>query len=291
MKIFGFKFKRLDQEHIEDLLSLEREQAIYTDHWIDGLDDFRHIRIPLTAEEIAEYVRSMKAWEVYLDGKAEWAKDVPGIPADIAHRADSYSGMLRDGTVLGPPWHCPAAFMGPHLEALICGFDKSRRQILEEQGTAAFLSTIRRAADALTPAIRCFTSRERSLTPWTISREDDVRDLLYAMLRASISDIKREEPIPSRAGVAKVSDLHSRLAKTLIEIKWIGKIGQWKKVLEEIYVDIQTYGMHPDCRYLIFILIDSVRDIPDPHIVETQISGTQKIDGKLIRILLYVREP
>jgi hypothetical protein len=291
VKIFAYNFKRIDDESIEDLLSLQREQAIYTDHWIDGLDDFRHVRIAFTAEETAEYVRSMKAFELYLGSKAKWARDVPGIPSDIARRADCYSAKLRDGTVLPPPYHCLAAFLGPHLEAMVCGFDKSRSQILDEQGTAAFLSTIRRAADALTPAIRCFTSRERNLTPWSVSREDDVRDLLYAMLRASISDIKREEPIPSRAGVAKVADLHSRLAKTLIEIKWVGKRGQWKKILEEIYVDIQTYGMHPDCDCLVFVVVDYARDIADPHMVETQISGTQKINERSIRVLLYVREP
>lgn len=290
MKIFGYDFKNLDESHIEDLLSLEREQAIYSDQWIDGLDDFRHVRIPFSAEEVKEYVRSTKALDIYLTGGSRWAKDVKGIPDDIAKRADSYSATLKDGRVVGPPWHCPAAFMGPHLESIVCGFDQSRRQILEETGIASFLSTIRKAADALTPAIRCFVSREKSLASWEVSREDDVRDLLYAMLRASISDIKREEPVPSRAGISKVADLHSHVAKTLIEVKWISKKREWKKVLDQIYVDIQTYGKHPDCRYLVFVVVDSARDIPDPHIAESQISGDQVIDGKPVKVIAYVRE-
>jgi hypothetical protein len=234
MRVFGYEFEHLDDAHIEDLLSLEREGAIYTDHWIDGLEDFRHVRIPFTNEEISEYIRSMRALDLFLGSGAEWAREVAGIPNDIALRADEYCGKLKDGTNLGPPWHCAAGFMGPHLESLVCG--ASRHEVLEEHGIAGFLSTIRRAADALTPAIRCFMSRERGLAPWPVNREDDVRDLLFAMLRASIADIKREEPMPSRAGVAKVADLHSRLAKTLIEVKWIGRPSQWKKVVEEVYV-------------------------------------------------------
>ena len=252
MRIFGHEFSHLDEAHIEDLGSLEREKAIYSDHWIDGLDDFRHVRIVLTDEEIAEYVRSMIAFDRFLGSSAVWARDVEGIPSDIAARADAYSAPTRDGEVLGPPWHCAAAFMGEHLEAATC-FDRSRAQVIEEQGVSAFLSTVCRVVDALTPAIRCFSSREKGLSAWSVTREDDVRDLLYAMLRGSVSDIRREEPIPSRANTARVADLFTRVAKTIIEVKWIAAKSQWKKIVDEIYVDIQTYGRHPDCRNLVFV--------------------------------------
>jgi hypothetical protein len=179
--------------------------------------------------------------------------------------------------------------MGREIERIMC-FDRSRHEILKEHGTAAFLSTIRRAVDALAPAIRCFTEREKGLQNWPIAQEDDVRDLLYAMLRASISDIKREEPVPRKVGASRVADLHSAIAKTLIEIKWVRK-GRWRRILDEIHTDIQTYGRHPDCHYLIIVIIDSERDIPDPHLVETELDGTQIIDGKEFRVMAYVRQP
>ena len=291
MRIFGFHFQKLDDHHIQDLQALEREKAIYCDQWIDGLNDFRHVRIRLTDNEIDEYVRSMKAMDLFLRRKARWARDVKGIPVDIADRADSYQMTTVDGETFGPPWHCAAAFMGRRLEEIVCGMDQSRREVLQEQGTAAFLTSIRRAVDALAPAIRCFTMREKKLTPWPIEREDDVRDLLYAMLRASISDIKREEPIPSRAGASRVADLHSAIAKTILEIKWIGKPRQWRRVLDEIHVDVQTYGRHPDCHYLVFIIVDAARDIPDPHLVEEELSDKQCIDGRDISVIAYVRQP
>ena len=73
MKIFGYKFKNLDDEHVRELLSLERECAIYGDFWIDSRHDFRHVRIKLTDAEVAEYVRSMKALDLLLSNNKRWA--------------------------------------------------------------------------------------------------------------------------------------------------------------------------------------------------------------------------
>jgi hypothetical protein len=279
MRFFGHDFTHIGESHREDLGTLERERAVYSDHWIEALGDFRHVRIKLTETEATEYIRSLKAMDEFLGSGAVWARDVPTIPSDIAERADNYRMETRVGKTLGPPWHCVAGFCGLELEEILC-FSTSRIEVIEELGTAAFLSTIRRAIDALTPSFRAFGNREKGLTAWPITREDDVRDLLYAMLRASISDIKREEPMPSKAGVSRVADLHSSVARTLIEIKWVGRRGQWRRVVDEIHVDIQTYGRHPECDHLVFVVVDAARDIPDPHLVETTLS-----------VVLYIREP
>jgi hypothetical protein len=241
VKIFGHEFRHLDDAHLEQLLSLERERAIYADHWIDGLDDFRHVRIALTDGEVNEFVRSMSAPDLFLGSSAKWARNVRGIPADIAARADSYCSSTKDGQTLRPPWHCAAERNGPLSGPL--------------GGKTMF------------------------------------RDLLYVMLRGSIFDIRREEPIPSRADTSKVADLFSQIAKAIIEVKWIAARRQWKKVVEEIYVDIQTYGRHADCRYLVFIVVDAARAIPDPHLIEQRISGGHIIDGKTIKVMAFVREP
>ena len=161
MRIFGHDFNHLDESHVLELFSLEREGAIYTDHWIDSLSDFRHISIAFSNAEITEYVRSMVAYEAFLAaGSPDRASDVPAIPPDIAERADNYSIETRDGETLGPPWHCPAAFIGPDLEDLVCFTPESRRLILEQQGTEALITTIKKAVDALTPAIRRFSHRK-----------------------------------------------------------------------------------------------------------------------------------
>lgn len=287
---FGKDFSHLDDEHLQDLQSLEREGAIYADHWIDELKDFRHVRIQFSQREIDEYVRSLWALELFLQaGSPEWAKTVKGIPDDIAKRADSYQAKTRDGEVFGPPYHCPAAFMGPEIEALVCS--NKRAVVLEEAGRTGLLHTLRRAIDAITPAIRRFQAREKGLASWKIGQEDDVRDLLYVMLRAAISDIKTEEPIPSRAGAYKFVDIYSALAGLLVEIKWIYEKHSWKRILREINDDIQSYARHPNCKTLVFLVVDAAKGIGDPVQFEREISEKQIIDGRDLEVLAYVREP
>jgi hypothetical protein len=153
------------------------------------------------------------------------AADVDGIPSDIAQRADAYRMYTRDGLVSDEPWHCVAGFIGPELERLTC--TNERAQILEATGKAELLYTVKRAIDALSPSIRRFNNREKGLADWQVAREDDVRDLLYAMLRSSMADIHTEEPIPSIAGTHKFVDLASRIARLLIEVKWIATRGTY----------------------------------------------------------------
>lgn len=290
MRIFARDWSDLDEEAMRDLRTLEREGAIYTDLWQDHLNDFRHVRIAFAQQEIDEYVRANWAYERFLRaGSPEWAKDVPEIPADIAERADRYVMHTVNGKTFGPPYHCLAAFLGDELEALVCF--NARSEILEETGTQALLSTVKRAIDSLTPAIRLFNRREKRLAKWSISCEDDIRDLLYAILRASISDLQREEAVPSRAGTHKFVDLCSNIARLFIEIKWISKTGMWKQIVKQINDDVQSYVAHPACSTLVFVIVDAAKDIPDPSLLENQLSGTQTIGGKDIKILVFIREP
>src|SRR5271170_3244932 len=94
-RAFNKNFMHLDDSHLGELQSLEREGAIYEDHWIEELQDIRHVRIRFSPDEIKEYVRSLSAYDLFLGaGSPARASQVPGIPKDIAKRADSYGGMV-----------------------------------------------------------------------------------------------------------------------------------------------------------------------------------------------------
>lgn len=292
MIYFGHEFEFLDDENQRDLLHLEREGVIYTDHWIERFNDFRHIRIKFTSDEITEYVRSLLAYELFLRaGKPKKVSDVEGIPEDIAYRADNYTIITKDGVEFENPWHCIAGFLGPELERLICFNVEERQEIIEETGKAQLITTVKNAIDSLTPSMRLFNKREKGLSQWPVNREDDVRDLMYVMLRAAISDIRTEEPIPSKAGTHKYIDIYSRIARLLVELKWVGKKGIWKQILKQINDDIQSYVAHPYCDTLIFVVIDNAKDIPDPALIERDYTGTQNINGKEVNVYLFVREP
>ena len=290
MRVFGKEWTCLDDEDINQLWTLEREGVIYADLRQDHLNDFRHVRIRFTKDEIEEYVRSLWAYEAFLRADSPpWARDVPEIPPDIAKRADEYSITFVDGHEEGPPHHCIAGFVGEHLEELIC--TNKRAEILEELGTSALLTTIKRAINSLTPSIRLFNSREQGLKAWEVTREDDVRDLLYVVLRASVSDLQREGPVQSRVGTHKVVDLYSQVARLFIETKWISQSGKWKQIVKQINDDIQAYIADPFCETLIFVVIDAARDIPDPALFERDLSKTHTMDGRSIVVTAFVREP
>ena len=284
------EFTHIPEYVRQDLETLEREGAIYADHWIEEVGDFRHVRIEFTLEEMEEFARRSWAYELFLRaGHPNWAVEVPGIDEDVAKDADTYSMHLRDGTMIPPPYHCFAAFLGNELEELVTtGTD--RQIVIELSGRKKALFEVRRTIDALTPTMRSFNKREKGLTPWPISCEDDVRDLLYVMLRPIVSDIRKEEVVPSRAGTHKVVDLCSHNMRMLMELKWIGKRNSWKQKIEQLHVDIQSYVAHPACDNLIFVIVDSIKDIPDPRQIEEDLTGIQVIKGREIDIRTIIRE-
>lgn len=289
---FGREYNNIPEHVRQDLETLNREGAIYHDHWIEEIQDFRHVKITFTEDERREFSQRCWAYELWLGaGSPKWVRDVPGVDADIAKDADSYVLLTRDGVTIGPPYLCFAAFLGKHLESLTCGMLKERRIVIELSGREGFLHGVRRVIESLTPTIRSFNNREKGLKPWSVEREDDARDLLYVMLRPLVFDLAKEEPIPSRGGTYKFVDLFSNASKLLIEVKWIGKRGQWKRIAEEISVDIQAYITHPACETLFFVVLDAARDIPDPRRFESEISGEQVISGKKIAISVLVSSP
>ena len=287
---FSREFTYIPEHVCQDLETRQREGAIYTDHWIEEVGDFRHVRIEFTYDEMTEFARRSWAYELFLRAdRPNWAAETPGIDEDIAQDADTYSMRLRDGTTIPPPCHCFAAFLGYHLEILVCT-GAGRQSVIELAGREKSLFEVRRAIDALTPTIRSFNRREKGLAPWTVSCEDDVRDLLYVMLRPVIADITKEEVVPSRAGTHKFVDFCSQGVRLLIELKWIGRPGSWKPKIEEIHVDIQSYVAHPACDDLVFVIVDSIKDIPDPWRIEEELTDIQIIQGRQINIRVIVCE-
>ena len=278
---FGMEFTHIPEHVRQDLETLDRESAIYTDYWIEEVGDFRHVRIDLTPAERQDFARRCWAYELFLRYDCpEWAADTPGIDEDVAKDVDTYEG----------PYQCFAAFLGEHLEALVCS-RTDREVVIELLGREAALFDVRRAIESLTATIRSFNNREQHLASWQINCEDDVRDLLYVMLRPRVFDIKREEAVPSKLNSYKIVDLCSDALRLLIELKWIDKQTNVKKIIDQISVDIQTYIRHPSCDNIWFVIVDAVRAIQDPRQLESELSQTQTIDGRDVDIRAIVCEP
>src|SRR4030042_118656 len=150
----GYVFTHVPEHVRDDLGSLEREGVVYSDQWVEELGDFRHVRIGFTEEERKEFAKRSWAYELWIRaGMPEWARDTPGIDQDIASEADSYVMHTRDGESFGPPYHCFAAFLGKHLEALTGGMLDERRKVIQFAGKGGLLYEVRRVIRTLTPTI------------------------------------------------------------------------------------------------------------------------------------------
>src|SRR2546421_743268 len=115
---FGYEFTNLPEFGRDAVTSLDREGVLYADHWIEEIQDIRHVRIALSPDEAKDFARRCWAYELYLRaGEPMWARYTPGIDADVALDADTYEAHYADGTSTKPPYHCFAAFLGPELEA------------------------------------------------------------------------------------------------------------------------------------------------------------------------------
>lgn len=48
---FGRTFTHVPEHVRQDLGTLERECSVYSDHWVEEVGDFRHVRIEFTSDE------------------------------------------------------------------------------------------------------------------------------------------------------------------------------------------------------------------------------------------------
>jgi hypothetical protein len=120
----------------------------------------------------------------------------------------------------------------------------------------------------------------------TIEIEDeyDVQDLLHALLKTDIDDIRAEEWTPSYAGKSARMDFLLKDCQIVVEAKKTRKGLGEKEVGDELLVDIARYKTHPDCKILVCFIYDPEGKIGNPAGLENDLSGER--DGlKVVTIV------
>ena len=88
------KFTHIPEHVRQDLETLDRVCAVYTDFGIDEIGAFRHVRIDFTPEEREDFFRRSWVYELFLRAdRPTWAAETPGIDAQVAHDADTYQTL------------------------------------------------------------------------------------------------------------------------------------------------------------------------------------------------------
>jgi hypothetical protein len=299
---FGHRFENIPSPLAEELITLEREGAIYS-HFADtakgtdenGSSEFRYYRIPFKPAEIFGYVEATLAnleYDVAAASGADFNTAVAAIRnPEIAQRVIDYDGewVAPDGTVEDLRG-CPASFFPDGMESLLCGGRRDRYEELPVAGEARDrIAQLMQILNNFPVVERVMRDRKQGRPAFVVENEYDVQDLLYAIIRAVFDDAKREEWTPQRAGSAKRIDMLIASIETAIETKYVRDENHAKKVADELMVDIECYHARPECRHLIALVIDPHRHIPDPAQFGDDLSGLRQKDGHTFEVSVLVR--
>lgn len=110
-------------------------------------------------------------------------------------------------------------------------------------------------------AMQPLIHRRKDATILSFRSEYDVQDLLHAMLRPWVQDIRPEEFTPSYAGTSTRMDFLLPKQRLVIEVKMVRDRAHARKIGDELTIDIDHYRAHPECDTLWCVIFD-----PDKHI-------------------------
>lgn len=122
-------------------------------------------------------------------------------------------------------------------------------------------------------AMHPLTYRRKGAETMRFSNEYDVQDLLHALLRPWVTDVRPEEYTPSYAGKSTRMDFYLPAHDLVIETKCVRDRTHAKAVGDELVLDIGHYAAHPGCRKLWCVVYDPEHYLTNPE-------GLKDLDGE-----------
>ena len=131
-------------------------------------------------------------------------------------------------------------------------------------------------------AMQPLIHRRKGSQPLCFSSEYDIQDLLHALLRPWISDIRPEEFSPSCAGSNTRMDFLLPVHNLVIETKRVRDKGHASKVGDELIIDIEHYRKHPNADHLWCVIYDPELYISNPKGLVNDLEGSRSTpEGKV----------
>jgi hypothetical protein len=137
-------------------------------------------------------------------------------------------------------------------------------------------------------AMQPLLHRRKGLQPLRFTSEYDIQDLLHALLRPWISDIRPEEFCPSHAGSNTRMDFLLPMHSLVIETKRVRDRGHATRVGDELIIDIEHYRKHQNADYLWCVIYDPELYISNPKGMINDLEGTRTTpDGNVtVRVII-----
>lgn len=272
---FGHRFHIL-RGNAEDLITLERESAIYSQFWDEVHQVFREVKIKFLPGEVFQYVEANLAkqrFDFAAESGAGFEEALAAIGNDeIANRVRSYEASLKDGTIVDIRG-CLASFFPPGMEELVCGGREDRYEYLPNLNVVDKRSLVATVLNTFPTICRFLAQREQGRPNFLVENEYDVQDLLFAQLRPLFEDLKREEWTPKHAGSAKRMDLVIPSEGIVVEVKIVRNKSHAKSFCDELKIDIESYHSYQNCKTLFAFVFDPKSLVVDPEQISADLDG------------------
>jgi hypothetical protein len=132
------------------------------------------------------------------------------------------------------------------------------------------------------------THRRKGTQPLSFGNEYDVQDLLHALLRPWINDIRPEEFTPSYAGSSTRMDFLLPAHRIVIETKIVRDRAHAKRVGDELIIDIEHYRRHPACLSLWCVIYDPDHLVTNAEGLITDLQGTRSTADGNVDVRMFV---
>jgi hypothetical protein len=137
-------------------------------------------------------------------------------------------------------------------------------------------------------AMHPLTHRRKGAQPLFFGDEYDVQDLLHALLRPWIQDIRPEEFTPSYAGSSTRMDFLLPSHRIVLETKIVRSRAHAKKIGDELIIDIEHYRKHPDCKSLWCVIYDPDHQITNAPGLMSDIEGNRASKDGEVNVRVFI---
>lgn len=137
-------------------------------------------------------------------------------------------------------------------------------------------------------AMHPLTHRRKGSQPLSFNSEYDVQDLLHALLRPWVGDIRPEEFTPSYAGSSTRMDFLLPAYSLVLETKIVRDHAHSKRVGDELIVDIEHYRRHPQCQSLWCVIYDPDHLITNAEGLRTDLEGRRSSADGVVDVKVFV---
>ncbi len=296
IEAFGHKFKALLPGNAENLITLEKEGAIYSNFYDETTDSFKYYKIEFLPSEIFEYVEAIVAQQQFFEGilktNGNFDQALEFINnKQIAERVRTYESYIEENgeRIKVDLRGCQASFLPREMEKLVCGQKPERYELLPRINTKDKYAIILDIFDGISYNINFLFNRKHNKPSFTVDDEYDLQDILYVIIKSIFSDAKFEEHTIKHAGRTKIVDIVIPSINVIIEIKYVRDKNHASSVADEIKIDIESYHVHPNCETLCVLVYDPKKYITDSYSFMQDLTGLRVVNNKKFEIRTIIK--